>query len=125
MEFKMKKNSIIRKTGQWRKWQLGQGMQLAGWGLMFFSGAFHFFPKDNTDLQVLLSLIGTVFVLSGMIFLWASIKCPLCKSKWLWVEASQRDIFNFKKWGPSMPDYEVCPLCENTGTKKHKKVYEI
>jgi len=101
------------------------GNAISRLGVDVYFRSFSFFSKDATSLQILLSLIGTVFVLSGMIFLWASIKCPLCKSKWLWVEASQRDIFNFKKWGPSMPDYEVCPLCENTGTKKHKKVYEI
>ncbi|RPI74943.1 MAG: hypothetical protein EHM45_16460 [Desulfobacteraceae bacterium] len=121
----MFEDSMIRKTGQWWKWRLGQGIQLAGYFFWFISGVLYFFPRDTADLQVLMTLIGMLLVLSGMTFLWTSIKCPLCKSKWLWLEASKRDIFNFKKWGPSMPSSEICPECKNTGIKKSPKIYNI
>jgi len=120
----MFKNLVIRTSGQWWKWRLGQGLQLVGWLLMILQGAFHYLSKDNTSLQVILTLIGTMLVLTGMIFLWISIKCPFCKTRWLWLEASKRDIFNFKKWGPSMPNYEICPECKNTGIIK-KATHEI
>ncbi|MBN1470823.1 MAG: hypothetical protein JW925_03515 [Syntrophaceae bacterium] len=98
--------SVIRKTGQWWKVEVGFLMVMAGGILMFIVQWFLDFSKYGY-----IHLIGVSVGFMGLVFLAVAIRCPKCKAKWFWLAASKRGITN--KWGKGVLLLTDCPECNN------------
>jgi hypothetical protein len=100
-------NSMIRKTGQWWKVQIGfLGMIIFLISAFFDESGFKFGDVIETIIRV-----GYLIGLLSIIFMIAAVKCPECKAKWIWLVAGKRGTT--KKWGGPLLFHETCPECEN------------
>ncbi len=100
---KLYPDSVIRKTGQWWKIQLGLWIMLAGGPLMlvvvWFLDIYEFYP------------IGLLMLFTILVLLITTVRCPKCKANWIWMAASKRGIT--EKWGKGVLMLTDCPECKN------------
>ena len=97
-------DSVIRKTGQGWKIQVGFWLMVAGGFLMFAVELF----IDSDEFYSLLS-IGLLMSFIGIVFLMSTVHCPKCKANWIWMAASKRGIT--EKWGKGLLMLTDCPEC--------------
>lgn len=98
-------HSIIKKSKQMWKLKLTFLLTIIG-GLAFFYGM----QMINKDVQpkivVPFMLGGFVLVLGSFIFASLSVRCPVCKNRWLWESISKKSSNDWLAW---LLSYSMCP----------------
>jgi hypothetical protein len=100
--------SIIVKSGQGWKLAISVVTFVASWG-----GIIVLLSSDGGGRQSVLTLMALiVFGLIGLLFSFLAIKCPVCRSHWVWVAASKRSKSEWPMWFLKLRE---CPKCGYEG----------
>ena len=100
-------NSIITKTKQMWKLKLTFLLAIVG-GLALFYGIYMINKDGKPDVVVPFMLGGIVLALGSLVFGSLSVRCPKCKTRWLWEAISKKSSNNWLAWLMAQP---VCPSC--------------
>ncbi len=99
-------NSIIKKTNQ--QWKA----IISFFGLII-GGATMFIGIVNlNEKNINLILIGIAIGLASFLYSCFAIRCPSCKSQWVW--SSMRNS-SLGQWLPSLLNNSHCPKCNYSG----------
>ena len=98
------KNSIIRKTGQFWKVILAFTGIVLGWiGMIVALTSF-----GSKEGGIVVAVVCLVIALTSMLFVFISVRCPKCNSRWVWIAASKKDKSEWPYWFLKL---EKCPTC--------------
>jgi hypothetical protein len=92
--------SVIRKTGQWWKGQLASFCVFGGGVVMLYG-------ISNSLLPAIFSGMAAVAV--GFVFACASIRCPFCGARWVWLGVNGQ---HSGQWFPWLMAQSTCPSCK-------------
>ena len=107
-------NSILRKTGQWWKFQLAAVATVIG-SVLMFSRLFGF-GEELTDKSVLVIFSGMALMMIGFVFACLAIRCNTCGFRLFWYSVSQKDSEFWLNW--LLSDSE-CPKCNISSDGKN------
>lgn len=111
---KMYPDSVIRKTGQWWKVQLGFWMMALTVVPLMINDTYYKFFEVDFELHIL----GIFAGMAAFFFILLSVRCPECGAKWLWLAASKRGIV--ERWGKPVLFLTECPECKLKGNAEQK-----
>lgn len=101
----MFENSVLARTGQLWKVQVGICAVLVG-GVALFYGI----VSDTEGGGGLLWIVaGLLLVLGGLAFGCVGVSCPQCGARWVWMAVSQRNVSAYGTWLGSLSS---CPMCD-------------
>jgi len=100
-------NSIIKKTGQMWKLNLAFMLTILGAASLFYG--INIADAQPDSLAVSLVLCGIIVALASLIFGIVSIRCPNCKTPWLWQGISGKSSNQWLIWLLSRTE---CPKCK-------------
>ena len=97
---------VIRRTGQGRK------AILAFTGLLLVAGidllALAFPHQWHSGMGVTFDLVGIVVALGFFFFACRAIRCPACRTQWVWNAMRQQSA---SRWLYALLSARVCPVC--------------
>jgi hypothetical protein len=101
----MLEHSVLAKTGQlWKVWTALAGVVVGGVALLYGVGINVRGGGDGW-----LALAGMLLVFGSLGFASASVSCPKCGARWVWMAVSQRDSHEYGTWLISLSS---CPRCQ-------------
>ena len=104
----MLSKSIIVKSGQGWKLVTSFVTFVASW-----VGIIMLLSNDGGGRQSVSALMALiVFGFIGLLFAFLAIKCPVCRSHWVWVAANERNKSEWPMWFLKLRE---CPKCGYEG----------
>jgi hypothetical protein len=106
----MKEQSLIYRTGQWWK------IELVFWALIFtsvlmFFGMFMMFLYESFFWLAAGSILAGII---NLIFACVSVRCPVCKTHWVWLAISSNTPTGGISW---LIERSTCPVCNEPENK--------
>jgi hypothetical protein len=101
----MLEHSVLAKTGQlWKLWTALGGLAIGGM-VLFYGLAM----GTGDGAGGWWALAGTLMVFASLGFACASVSCPKCGARWVWMAVSQRDSGEYGAWLVALSS---CPTCK-------------
>ena len=105
----MNEFSLIKNTGQWPKlitsfWILILGGAFMGIGILGI--------QNSSDIGHLFLSLGSFIGLIGVIIACVFVRCPHCKTPWVWLAVSKQSPGRWYQW---LMELGHCPTCKNEG----------
>jgi len=110
-------HSIVTKSGQlWKFWLGLSGVMIGGLSMMIGLVIL------KHEIGIILLLSGSVIAVMSFVFECMAIRCPGCKSRWLWTAIKSQDSSNWLWWLFSQTECPTCKTVCNTPTRDEELV---
>jgi hypothetical protein len=105
----MQKFQLIKNTNQW--WKLTLGFTIFTVGGVFMAFGIYLINQSKAMGHLLLP-IGTLIGLIGALFACLFVRCPHCKTSWVWIAISTKSPNEWYYW---LMELEACSKCGKNG----------
>lgn len=103
----MFENSAVKKTGQLWKWTVSSALVILG-AFAMFAGIV--MPADDARTTFVLVIAGLMVAVIGLVLALATIRCPRCRTPWVWWAMKSQSAGTWLVWLMSRTH---CPRCDD------------